>query len=94
MTRAVVDACFSTDALADEIGMLPHVKKILVARDGERIAVWTVVDDFSRSVRDTIYEAQGRLIDSYHRFVRFDFHVIVGDETTEISRAFPLPIGR
>lgn len=94
MTTAVAEVCFSTDALADEIGVLPHVKKILVAQDGERISVWTVVDDFSRSVRDAVYEAQARLIDNYHRFVRFDFHVIPGDQTTEISRAYPLPIGR
>src|SRR5579863_1051969 len=94
MTTAVAASCFSANALAEEIGALPHVQKILVEQNGDLFSVWTVVDDFSASVRDAIYDAQARLIDAYHRFARFDFHVIPGDHTTEISHAFALPIGR
>lgn len=91
---AVAEAVFSDRVLSDEIGSLPHVKRVLIERNGDRLAVWTVVDDFSRSVRNAIYKAQARLIDDYHRLVRFDFHVITGDEATEISHASPLKIGR
>jgi len=91
---AIAEPCFSTCVLSEEIGSLPHVKTVLVEQNGDRVSVWTVVDDFSRSVRDAIYAAQARLIDEYHRFVRFDFHVIPGDETTRISQATPIAIGR
>jgi hypothetical protein len=91
---AVAEAPFSTSVLSEEIGSLPHVKTVLVEQNGNRLSVWTVVDDFSRSVRDAIYAAQARLIEEYHRFVRFDFHVIPGDETTRISQASPILIGR
>jgi hypothetical protein len=92
--QAVAEAVFSDRALSDEIGSLPHVKRILVERNGNCLSVWTIVDDFSRSVRNAIYEVQARLIDEYHRNVRFDFHVILGDQSTEISHALPLKLGR
>jgi DNA-binding transcriptional regulator GbsR (MarR family) len=91
---AVAEARFSTHVLSEEIGSLPHVKTVLVERNGDRLSVWTVVDDFSRSVRNAIYTAEARLIDEYNQFVRFDFHVIPGDETTRISQASPIAIGR
>jgi hypothetical protein len=92
--QATAEVVFSDRVLSEEIGSLPHVKRVLIERSGDRLSVWTVVDDFSRSVRDTIYEAQARLIDEYHRLVRFDFHVITGDEATEISHASAIKIGR
>jgi len=89
-----VEDPFSMRALAREIGSLAHVKAILVEQDGDLFTVWTVVDDFSQSVRYRIYDAEARLIDKYHRAVSFDFNVIPGDESTTISRAVSIPLGR
>lgn len=87
---AVVQARFSREVLTEGLSRLPHVKMILVDQAGDRVSVWTVVDDFSLSVRKAIYAVQRHLIDEYHRFVRFEFHVIPDDGTTEIPKVPPL----
>ena len=78
---------FSEDILSEALGTLPHVRRILMAQHGSRVAVWTVVDDFELSARNPIYEVQQLLIERYRDRVRFEFHVIPGDDQTTISHA-------
>jgi hypothetical protein len=85
MATATVSQHFSLSYLADEIGShIPSVVKIFAEQHGDFVSVWTVVSDFSREVRNSVYDAEAVLMD-IHPDMKFDFHVVKANESFQIQ---------
>jgi hypothetical protein len=54
MAPATISRGFAITSLSEEIGRhIPAVSKIFVDQHGDFVSVWTVVDEFDRSVRES-----------------------------------------
>ena len=72
-------------AIEPYLSSLRNVRKVLVSvRANQVIAVCTIIEGFDRDVRNSIYEAERRIIRE-NPSANFDFHVIQGDQDTEIA---------
>ena len=65
---------------------VPEVAKVMAIRNGNLVAVWTVIEGFDRSTRDESYAAEREMIDTLPGN-RFEFNVIEGDESKMIDHA-------
>jgi hypothetical protein len=54
---------------------LPHVVQVLVRRESDVCYVWTLVDQFSAEVRDSIHHIEQELVADY-RPAKFSFRVL------------------
>jgi hypothetical protein len=80
MATATISQHFSLTYLADEIGShIPSVETIFANQHGDFVSVWTVVSDFSRDVRNRIYDAEAAFMNA-HPDMKFDFHVVAASE--------------
>lgn len=62
--------------LSEVIGhSIPQVVKIAVDRQGDFVSVWTVVEEFSRDVRERVYAGEEQITQE-HPDLKFDFHVV------------------
>jgi hypothetical protein len=68
------------------IGNIPNVTKIFASRNGNLVSVWTVVDNFDRSVRNNVYEAEREIFASFPG-MKFDFNVVPDSDGLDISSA-------
>jgi hypothetical protein len=50
------------------------------------VSVWTMVEDFDRSVREEVYKAEENVM-GLHPEMKFDFHVVKVREHGDISQA-------
>ena len=84
MATATIPQHFSLTDLADEIAThIPSVQTIFANQHGDFVSVWTVVSDFSRDVRDKVYDAEAALM-NVHPDMKFDFHVVAASENFQI----------
>ncbi len=64
-----------SSSLVDVGRHIPEVVKIAVDQQGDIVSVWTVVEEFSRDVRERVYEGEEQVIHEHPR-LKFDFHVV------------------
>jgi hypothetical protein len=84
MATATIAQHFALASLSEEIGShIPSVETIFANQHGDFVSVWTVVSDFSRDVRNKVYDAEAALMD-IHPDMKFDFHVVKASETFQI----------
>jgi hypothetical protein len=84
MGTVTISQHFSLSYLADEIGRhIPSVETIFANQHGDFVSVWTVVSDFSRDIRNKVYDAEAALMDM-HPDMKFDFHVVKASETFQV----------
>lgn len=69
---------------------LPHVVQVFVRRETDICYVWTVVDEFSPEVRETIHRAEQALVADF-RPAKFSFRVVPGDANARIEGAERFP---
>jgi hypothetical protein len=84
MAPATIAHHFALSSLSEEIGQqIPSVLKVYADQHGDFVSVWTVVEDFDRAVRNTVYEAEEHLMRN-HPDMRFDFHVVKYEGQSDI----------
>lgn len=62
-------------ALADDLSLVPQVKKIFVERADGNLLVWIATDRPAKGVRERIFQKQFDLIDAFPE-ISFDFNII------------------
>lgn len=65
---------------------LSHVVQVFVRRETDICFVWTIVDEFSPEVRETIHRAEQALVADF-RPAKFSFRVVPGDADARIEGA-------
>lgn len=83
----VPTAAYTYHTCLNDLGYsVAEVNKILAAKHGNVVSVWTVIEGFDRGVRNRLYSAERDLFQEFPTY-RFDFHVIEGDRNTDIEDA-------
>jgi len=81
----IVESQFLNATITNHLLAVPSVETVYVEQGGDIVRVWTIVDDPTEDVYDTIYDQEKAVIHQFNN-QRFDFSVVTrrGRETRSL----------